>query len=151
MYTIVHASSDVGLTSRRFWDQLLLHLCYPQTSTYLWLLVTKRQKNKWDIMYNCDCYGWFEKICPNFTKIIFFAPTFTFWQECAVLCWEISSCANSLPQGNQSCVSVISFRGVLVALVTVNRKTDAQRRLNRQRKLLRLLRHPQNDWILGLF
>ncbi len=33
------------------------------------------------------------------------------------------------PRINQRCVSVISFRRVFVALVKLNRKTDAERRL----------------------
>lgn len=40
---------------------------------------------------------------------------------------------------------------LLVALVTLNRKTDEARRLNSERKLLWLLCQPQNDRVLGLF
>lgn len=38
-----------------------------------------------------------------------------------------------------------------VALVKLNRKTDAESRLSWERKLLWLLCQPQNDWVLGLF
>lgn len=40
---------------------------------------------------------------------------------------------------------VISFLVVFLALVTLNRKTDGERRLKAERKLLWLLLKPQND------
>lgn len=43
------------------------------------------------------------------------------------------------------------FSPAFVALVTTNRKTGSVRRLSWERKLLRLLCRPQNDWVLGLF
>ena len=112
----------------------------------LWLLWQEKQSV--DMSFIHDGNSWFDRTRQGLIENL----SFTCWQECAALCWESSSCANGLPsQRNQRCVSVISFRCVFVALVTLNRKTDGERRLNWERKLLRLLRWPQNDWVLGLF
>lgn len=45
----------------------------------------------------------------------------------------------------------LCFSPAFVVLVTTNRKTGSVRRLSWERKLLRLLCRPQNDWVLGLF
>lgn len=90
-------------------------------------------------------------ICRGMSFIYGLNMKTTCWQEWAALCWESSSRANSLPRINQSSAPLIGFRRVFVALVAVNRKRKAGRRLSGERKLLWLLHQPQNDWVLGLF
>ncbi|KAG8001442.1 hypothetical protein GBF38_007100 [Nibea albiflora] len=66
--------------------------------------------------------------------------------ECAALRWESSYCTNSLPRINQPPVSVISFRRVFVGSGNAEQEDRREETSEqRERKLLRLLRQPQND------
>lgn len=47
--------------------------------------------------------------------------------------------------GESGCLRLLRFSPAFAVLVTTSRKTDAER------KLLRRLCWPQNDWVLGLF